>query len=153
MTVSGAYGRGDCPIGRHRSDFASSSANASSWHVSCANDGVSQEDAMIARSVVPFTFRNFLERGRLASMLGFRLGRWKQRLTALGDWSPVPDLAGRSEILLRDRAERFRRFCHDCEEDTAHDGFDELGPGWYAQICRCRRCGRQDMKVWPLTCW
>ena len=44
-------------------------------------------------------------------------------------------------------------FGPDCGEETAHEGFDELGPGWYAQICRCRLCGRQDMKVWALSCW
>ena len=104
---------------------------------------------MIARSVLPFTLRGFLERGRLASVLGYRLSRWKHRFAALGDW----DRAGRGEILLRDPPERFRRFCRDCGEDTAHEGFDELGPGWYAQICRCRLCRRQDMKVWALSCW
>jgi len=109
---------------------------------------------MIARSALPFTLRNFLDRGGLASLLGSCLRRWKHRLAALGDWSSLADLAAeRHEILLRDRSERFRRFCRDCEEDTVHEGFDELGPGWYAQVCRCRHCGRQDMKVWALTCW
>ena len=108
---------------------------------------------MIARSVLPFPLRNLLDRGGLASMLGFRLSRWKRRFAALEDWSSASDHAGRSEILLRDPPERFRRFCRDCGEDTAHEGFDELGPGWYAQICRCRLCGRQDMKVWALSCW
>ena len=108
---------------------------------------------MIVRSVLPFPLRNFLDRGGLASMLGFRLSRWKHRFAVLGDWSSMSDSAGRSEILLRDPPERFRRFCRDCGEDTAHEGFDELGPGWYAQICRCRPCGRQDMKVWALSCW
>jgi hypothetical protein len=41
---------------------------------------------MIARSVLPFTLRGFLERGRLASVLGYRLSRWKHRFAALGDW-------------------------------------------------------------------
>jgi hypothetical protein len=108
---------------------------------------------MIARSVLPFTLRNILGRSRLTAMLGFGLGRWRRRLAALADWSSASDLAGRSEILLRDPPERFRRFCRDCGTDTAHEGFDELGPGWYAQICRCRLCRRQDMKVWALSCW
>jgi hypothetical protein len=54
---------------------------------------------------------------------------------------------------LHDRPERFRRFCRDCGEDTPHEGFDEFGAGWYAQICRCRYCGEQGMKVWPLAWW
>ncbi|SRR6266436_1527068 len=108
---------------------------------------------MIARSVLPFTLRNLLERGRLSSVLGYRLSYWKRRFAAFGDWSSVSECAGRSEILLRDPPERFRRFCRDCGEDTPHEGFDELGPGWYAQICRCRLCRWQDMKVWALSCW
>jgi len=112
-----------------------------------------QENAMIARSVLPFTLRNLFERGRLSSVLGYHLGYWKRRFDALRDWSSVSECVGRSDILSRDRTERFRRFCPDCREDSAHEGFDELGPGWYAQICRCQRCGRQGMKVWALTCW
>ena len=115
---------------------------------------------MIARSAFPLSLRNVFDRGALFSMLE-RIGRdgaqwlsdWKLRLAALGDWSSVMDLAERRGILLRDRAERFRGFCRECEEDTVHEGFDELGPGWYAQVCRCRLCGRQNMKVWALTCW
>src|SRR4029077_9450822 len=114
---------------------------------------VSQEDTMIARSVLPFTVRSFLDRSGLAAVLGYSLGRWKRRCSALGDWSSVSDHAGRGEILLRDPPERFRRFCPDCGEDTAHEGFDELGHGWYAQMCRCRRCERQGTKVWALSCW
>ncbi|HXO89760.1 MAG TPA: hypothetical protein VN849_03140 [Stellaceae bacterium] len=115
---------------------------------------------MIARSILPLTLRGLLDRGGLAATLrrigrdgGRRLSHWKRKFAALGDWPSVSDRAGRGEILLRDRTERFRRFCPDCGEDTAHEGFDELGAGWYAQICRCRLCGRQDMKVWGLTCW
>ena len=115
---------------------------------------------MIARSVLPLTLRSLLDRGGLAAMLrrighdgGIRFDHWKRRLAAVGDWLSVSDHAGRSGILVRDPPERFRRFCRDCGEDTAHEGFDELGPGWYAQISRCRLCGRQDMKVWALSCW
>ena len=102
---------------------------------------------MIARSVLPFTLRNFFERSRLASVLGYRLNHWRRRFAAFGD----RDRTGRSEILLRDPPERFRRFCPDCGEDTAHEGFDELGVGWYAQISHCQRCGRQGMRVWSLA--
>ena len=115
---------------------------------------------MIVRFALPFTLRSLHDRGGLAATLrrigcggGPRLSRWMRRFAALGDWLSVSEHARRGEILLRDPSERFRRFCRDCGEDTAHEGFDELGPGWYAQICRCRLCGRQGMKVWALTCW
>ena len=115
---------------------------------------------MIALSVLPLTLRSLLDRGGLAAALrrigrdgGTRFSHWKRRLVVVGDWSSGSDLARRSATLYGDRPERLRRFCPDCGEDTAHEGFDELGPGWYAQICRCRLCGRQDMKVWALSCW
>ena len=113
---------------------------------------------MIARSAPPFTLRSTLGRGGVASRSGRRgrgigLNFWQRLFAALGDWSSVSALAWRSEILLCDRPERFRGFCADCEGDTPHEGFDELGPGWYAQISRCRHCGRQRMRVWPLGCW
>ena len=115
---------------------------------------------MIARSALPFTLRNILDRAGLASTqqrIGLarrvRLNRWQRIIAALGDWSAVSNLAWRSEILLRERPERFRRFCRDCGADTPHEGFDEFGAGWYAQICRCRYCGKQGMRVWPLAWW
>jgi hypothetical protein len=113
---------------------------------------------MIARSAPPFTRRNILGRAGLASDRcrrdgGIRLNLWQRMFAALGAWSSASALAWRSEILLRDPPERFRRFCPDCEEDTPHEGFDELGAGWYAQICHCRHCGRQGMTVWPLGFW
>jgi hypothetical protein len=115
---------------------------------------------MIARSARPFTLRHILDRIGLASMRqrsgpvgGIRLNRLQGLLAALGDWSSVSDLAWRGETLSGERPERFRRFCRDCGEDTAHEGFDECGAGLYAQICRCRHCGRQDMSVWPLAWW
>ena len=113
---------------------------------------------MIARSILPLTLRGLLDRGGLAATLrrigrdgGRRLSHWKRKFAALGDWPSVSDRAGRGEILLRDRTERFRRFCRDCGEDTAHEGFDELGVGWYAQTSHCQRCGRQGMRVWSLA--
>src|SRR5438094_1820680 len=115
---------------------------------------------MIARSVLPLTLRSLLDRGVVSAMLrricreaGFRLSHWTRRFASLGDWPSVSNHVGRSEILLCDPPERFRRYCRDCGEDSPHEGFDELGPGWYAQISRCRHCGRQNMKVWALSCW
>ena len=113
---------------------------------------------MIARSALPFTLRSILDRVGLASRQqrggrtgGMRLNLWERMFAALGDWSATSHLAGCSEILFHDQPERFRRFCPDCREDTAHEGFDEFGAGWYAQICRCRHCGRQGMRLWPLA--
>jgi hypothetical protein len=115
---------------------------------------------MIARPAVPFTLRNILDRVGLASMLpragrrgASRSNRWERMFAAYGDWSSLLDRAWCSEPPSQYRTERFRRFCPDCEEDTAHEQLDEFGPGWYAQICRCRRCGREGMRIWPLACW
>jgi len=115
---------------------------------------------MIARSALPFTLRSILDRAGLASAQqridltrAVLLSRWQRVIAALGDWSAVSNLAWRSEILLHDRPERFHCFCRDCREVTPHEGFDEFGAGWYVQICRCRCCGEQGMKVWPLAWW
>ena len=115
---------------------------------------------MIARATLPFTLRHILDRVGLASMRqrsrpvgGIPLNRLQGLFAALGDWSSGSDLARRSVTLSGDGPDRFRRFCRDCGEDTAHESFDEFGAGWYAQICRCRRCGRQGMNVWPLAWW
>ena len=115
---------------------------------------------MIAPSAPSFTFRNILDRVGLVSMrLGFyrdagtRLNLWQRVFAALGDWSSPSVLAWRSEILLLDRPKRSRRFCRDCAENTAHEDTDELGSGWYAEICRCRQCGRENMTVWPIGWW
>jgi|SRR6516225_1442755 len=115
---------------------------------------------MIARATLPFTLRHFLDRVGLAltpqrrrPASGIRLNRLHALFAARGDWSSGSDVARRDAALSGDRPERFRRFCRDCGEDTAHEGFDEFGAGWYAQICLCRRCGRQGMKVWPLAWW
>ena len=115
---------------------------------------------MIARSALPFTFRDILDRVGLASAQqrvdlsrAVPFSRWQRAIAALGDWSAVSNVAWRREILLHDRPERLRCFCRNCGEDTRHDGVDEFGAGWYAQICRCRYCGEQGMKVWPLAWW
>src|SRR6516164_2401890 len=111
-------------------------------------------------ATISFTLRNIFDRVGLTSPhqrtglpSAIRFNRWQRMLAALGDWSAFLNLAWRSEVLLRDRPERFRRFCRDCGEDTPHDGFDEFGVGWYAQICRCRYCGGEGMRVWPLAWW
>ena len=83
---------------------------------------------MIARSALSITFRGILH------------DRWRRIFAGF-------------EILSRDQPERFPHFCQFCGGDTPHEGFDELGPGWYAQICRCRYCGGQGMRVWPLVWW
>jgi len=58
-----------------------------------------------------------------------------------------------AELPRNPPAERVRRFCDDCEKETPHEAFDELGLGWYAQIWRCRHCGRQAIRVWAFGAW
>lgn len=135
---------------------------------------------MIARSALPFSARNILDRirqpvsgarphhhHRARRLFGGdgsplrRPGRdggsgfslWQRMFAAYGDWSSVLSLACRGEARSGDRTERLRRYCRDCEEDTSHEEFDEFGLGWYALICRCRRCGRESMNIWPLASW
>jgi len=137
---------------------------------------------MLARSARPLTVRNVLdhlghsatgpwlhhcvrlllgsdERGLVARLRfagragGIPTSRWQRAVAAFGDWSSVSQLTCRSETPSGDRTDRFRRFCQDCGEDTAHEGFDEFGLGWYAQICRCRSCGQERIRVWPLASW
>lgn len=119
-----------------------------------------EETVMIAPCILPFTLRSLLDRVGVAPTLqgrgrrkGTRLPRWQRVFAAFGDWSSVSALAWRSEIRLLDRSERSRRFCRDCAENTTHEDSDELGSGWYAQICRCRQCGRENMTVWPIAWW
>jgi len=71
---------------------------------------------------------------------------WSRRL-----WSFLTDLAEGGEVLLIDRSEQFRQLCPNCREETTHQGFDELGFGWFAQISRCQQCGRQRMRVWAVV--
>ena len=115
---------------------------------------------MIARSALPSSLRTIFDRVGVASIQqridltrAIRLSRWQRVIAALVDWSAILNLAWRREFLLHDRRERFHRFCRDCDEETPHDGFDEFGAGWYAQICRCRYCGKKGMKVWPPAWW
>ena len=103
---------------------------------------------MIVRSAPPFTLRNILDRVGLASIhQGFRregairLNLWQRIFAALGDWSSLSALAWRSEILLLDRPKQSRRFCRDCAENTAHEGSDELGAGWYAEYAAAGNAG------------
>ena len=110
---------------------------------------------MIVRSGQPFTLRDLFDRFSLISIQRRvdrycrpRLNRRRHTFAVLGVWSLVSDLAGRSAVHLRDPPERFRRFCPDCREDTAHEGFDELGVGWYAQI----RGGRWPRTLGPGSC-
>jgi hypothetical protein len=46
-----------------------------------------------------------------------------------------------------------RRCCDDCGMETPHEAHDEIGPGWYAQFWRCRRCERQVARVWVWGGW
>jgi hypothetical protein len=135
---------------------------------------------MISRSALPFSFSDILDRVcqsvmRLRQHLDARLGgkvfprawmpqragldgasgsnRWQRMFEAYGDWSSLVDHACHGATRSRDRTESSRLFCSVCEENTVHEEFDEFGPGWYAQICRCRRCGQQGMRIWPLACW
>ena len=74
----------------------------------------------------------------LLDRAGFAL--WRRRIPAWYTAIPAPG-----------RAERFRQYCMGCREETPHHGFDEVGAGYYAQISRCRRCGREGMSIWPFT--
>jgi len=113
---------------------------------------------MMVRSGQPVTLRDIFDRfGLLSTQRRVRrycrphLNRRKHLFAALGVWSFLSELAERNEVVLSDQPEQFRRFCPDCGNDTAHERFDELGLGWYAQISHCRQCGRQGMKVWSLA--
>jgi hypothetical protein len=115
---------------------------------------------MIALSALSFTLRNFLDRAGFGVMQqsigltrGIGISRWQRVITALRDCSAVSDLTWRSEAMLRGQLESFWRFCPECGRATPHCGFDEFGAGWYAQICRCRYCGGEGMRVWPLAWW
>ena len=108
---------------------------------------------MIARAAMPFMLRSILGRvGRAPTVQ--RSGRgcdWQRVVAALEEWWTRSYLAWRSEIPEARHAERFHRFCRDCGEDTPHEGFDEYGVGWYAQIYRCQFCGEKGMRIWPLA--
>jgi hypothetical protein len=94
---------------------------------------------MIARSTLPFPFRDILNRAGLVTRQqhigvtrGLRPTRWPRIVAELKDRLAVSTLAWRSDIMLHDQPERFHRFCRECGEDTPHEGFDEFGAGWYA---------------------
>jgi hypothetical protein len=114
---------------------------------------------MVALSPLVFTLRNILDQIGLTSPTrrnrvtrGTRLNHWQSMFAALEYWWWADaNVAWRNEILLRDRPERFLTFCRDCGEETPHEGFDEFGAGWYAQICHCRHCGQRGINVWPLA--
>jgi len=108
---------------------------------------------MIARSTMPFTLRGIIDRVGLASSRGHpgRNRRWQRMIAAFENWWTTSYLAWRSEIPSGYYAERLCRFCRDCDDDTPHESFDEFGVGWYAQIYRCRYCGGQGMRIWPLA--
>ena len=116
---------------------------------------------MVPRSRLPFTLRNILDQVSLTSpaqrtrpIRGICLNRWQRIFAVLGYWWWADsNVAWRNEIPLHGRPERFLNFCRECGEETPHEGFDEYGAGWYAQICRCRHCGEQGMRVWPLAWW
>lgn len=115
---------------------------------------------MIARYALPFSPRSIVERLSFlpveqpgAPTGGVRLNRLQRMFAALGDRLAVSHLARRHDITLDDGSERFRSFCRDCGEDTPQEAVDEFGAGWYAQICRCRHCGLQRMRVWSFGWW
>jgi hypothetical protein len=69
-------------------------------------------------ATISVIFRNIFDRVGLTSLhqrtglpSAIRFNRWQRMLAAVGDWSAFLNLAWRSEVLLRDRRERFRRFC------------------------------------------
>ena len=112
---------------------------------------------MVARSL-PFSFLNIVDRVGLAPIQqrsgrgsGMHLRPRQRMIAGLEDWWTTSYHAWRSEIPSGDYAERLCRFCRDCGEDTPHEGFDEFGVGWYAQIYRCQYCGEQGMRIWPLA--
>ena len=107
---------------------------------------------MIARSALPFTLRSIIDRFGLgaATQCRGRGSSWQRMIVAFEEWWIKSYFAWR----------RFRRpstrsgsadFAADCSEDTPHEGFDEFGVGWYAQIYHCRYCGEQGMRIWPLA--
>ena len=106
---------------------------------------------MIARVTMPFMLRNILARVGLAPMPQCSGHAWQRVVAAFEEWWTASYLAWRREIPSGDYTERLCRFCRDCDNDTPHESFDEFGIGWYAQIYRCRYCGGQGMRIWPLT--
>jgi len=108
---------------------------------------------MLERAALPFGLRSIIDRVDVAPPAQSGRGGcgWRRMIAALEDWWTTSYLAWRREILPNNHGERFYRFCRDCGEDTPHEGSDEFGLGWYAQIYHCRCCGLQGMRVWPLA--
>jgi hypothetical protein len=112
---------------------------------------------MIARLTQPINFRGIFDR---VALLAFQFVSVRSRWASLGSCRRLfehlrvslrlSDAVECGRVLLREQSDQFRLFCPDCREETVHQGFDELGFGWYAQIARCRECGRQHMRVWAL---
>ena len=71
------------------------------------------------------------------------------RSMAFGTWGSW--LSSLYRIRPSVQPERSRRHCEGCADETPHDGYDDTGYGWYAQMWRCRYCGRESMKVWPIA--
>jgi ribosomal protein L37E len=78
---------------------------------------------------------------------------WWQRSTLLrrilfgarGNW-----LSFLARTKLPDPPARTRLVCKRCGAETPHDAFDDSGYGWYAQMWRCRVCGQESFKIWPV---
>jgi ribosomal protein L37E len=51
---------------------------------------------------------------------------------------------------LPDPPARSRLVCKRCGAETLYDAFDDSGYGWYAQMWRCRVCGQESFKIWPV---
>jgi hypothetical protein len=47
--------------------------------------------------------------------------------------------------------ERTLLFCASCRADTPHAVSGDSGFGWFAQVRRCCRCGRESFEVWPVN--
>ena len=104
---------------------------------------------MIVRSGQPVTLRDIFDQFGLVSIQRHvrrycrpYLKRRKQPFATLG----VRNSPGATKFFCTIEPSSFVPFA-----PIAHERFDELGLGWYAQISHCRQCGRQDMMVLSLA--